>query len=131
MNDTTNNNNNTKGGEKKLRHSSFQANTTPLPENEVLDLEKEVIEITNRTTSEDVDKDQVDQYSIETEITPKTPDNWTEAITENIDEFRQHWRMFFTDIYQNEENTILDVIFLSIELPFTILRKVSALTKVE
>ena len=121
MKDPTNNS--TKDSEKKLRHSSFQPNTTPLPENEVL--EKEVIEITNRTTSEDVDKDQVDQCSIETEIIPTTPDNWAEAITENIDEFRQHWRMFSTDIYHNDENTFLDVIFLSIELPFTILRKVS------
>jgi len=131
MKDTTNNNNNTKDSEKKLRHSSFQASTATLPENEVLDVEKEVIEITNRTTSEDVDKDQVDQCSIGTEIVPKTPDSWAEAITENIDEFRQHWRMFFIDIYQNEENTILDVIFLSVELPFTILRKVSVLSQVE
>ena len=130
MKDTTNNNN-TKDSEKKLRHSSFQPNKTPLPENQVLNVEKEVIEITNRTTSEDVDKDQVDQCSIETEIIPTTPDNWAEAIAENIDEFRQHWRMFFIDIYQNEENTILDVIFLSIELPFTILRKVSVLSQVE
>ena len=39
-------------------------------------------------------------------------------------EFTGHWRDFISDIYCNEKHTTLDVIFHSLELPFTIARKV-------
>lgn len=50
--------------------------------------------------------------------------NLGEALSENINEFKDHWHDFFSDIYHNEENSILNVVFLSVELPFTIARKV-------
>jgi hypothetical protein len=52
------------------------------------------------------------------------PNSWKEAWSSNIQEFTDHWHDFFTDIYKNEENSVLDVILLSVELPFTIARKV-------
>ncbi|KAL7542704.1 hypothetical protein ACHAXR_012088 [Thalassiosira sp. AJA248-18] len=53
------------------------------------------------------------------------PNSWGEAWSSNLQEFIDHWRDFFTDIYNNEENSILDVILLSVELPFTIVRKLT------
>jgi len=53
------------------------------------------------------------------------PNGWREACSSNLREFRDHWRDFFTDIYRNEENSVSDVIFLSVELPFTIVRKLT------
>jgi hypothetical protein len=74
-----------------------------------------VIQITNSNVTEDADND----------IRNLRPTNWNEAISENIQEFTDHWHDFFTDIYHNEENSLLDVVLLSMELPFTIIRKVS------
>ena len=54
----------------------------------------------------------------------KKPTNWKEAWSSNIEEFRDHWNDFFADIYRNKDNSVLDVILLSVELPFTIVRKV-------
>mmetsp|Transcript_14279 Transcript_14279/g.25484 ORF Transcript_14279/g.25484 Transcript_14279/m.25484 type:complete len:926 (-) Transcript_14279:264-3041(-) len=53
------------------------------------------------------------------------PNGWREACSSNLREFRDHWRDFFTDIYRNEENSVSDVILLSVELPFTIVRKLT------
>lgn len=53
------------------------------------------------------------------------PNSWKEAWSSNIQEFTDHWHDFFTDIYKNEENSVLDVILLSVELPFTIVRKLT------
>lgn len=52
------------------------------------------------------------------------PNSWTEAWDRNIQEWNDHWIYFFRDIYRNSENSTLEVILLSVELPFTILRKV-------
>jgi hypothetical protein len=52
------------------------------------------------------------------------PNSWTEAWDRNIQEWNDHWIFFFRDIYRNSENSTLEVILLSVELPFTILRKV-------
>ena len=73
------------------------------------------IQITNSNVTEDAAND----------IRNMRPMNWNEALSENIQEFRDHWHAFFTDIYHNEENSFLDIVLLSMELPFTIIRKVS------
>ena len=52
------------------------------------------------------------------------PGSWGEACSSNAQELVDHWSDFFADIYRNEENSVLDVIFLTVELPFTIVRKV-------
>jgi len=54
-----------------------------------------------------------------------TPSSWAEAWHRNVREWNEHWSDFFNDIYHNPENNSLDIILLSIELPFTILRKAS------
>ena len=59
------------------------------------------------------------------ELVPKRPSSWKEAWHSNAREWNEHWIDFFRDIYQNPENSKVEVILLSIELPFTILRKVS------
>jgi len=53
------------------------------------------------------------------------PSSWEEAWRINVQEFKEHWNDFFVDIYRNDENGALDVILLSIELPFTIIRKLT------
>jgi len=53
------------------------------------------------------------------------PDGWREAWSSNTREFADHWRDFFADIYRNEENGVLDVVLLSVELPFTVVRKLT------
>ena len=58
------------------------------------------------------------------QINNNRPSSWKDAWSSNFREFVEHWRDFFTDIYSNEANSTLDVIFLSVELPFTIARKV-------
>jgi hypothetical protein len=58
------------------------------------------------------------------QINNNRPSSWKDAWSSNFREFIEHWRDFFTDIYSNEANSTLDVIFLSVELPFTIARKV-------
>ena len=57
-------------------------------------------------------------------IKSNRPNSWNEALTSNLQEFKAHWHDFFTDIYYNEEKSTWDVILLSMELPFTIARKV-------
>ncbi|KAL7541299.1 hypothetical protein ACHAWF_006900 [Thalassiosira exigua] len=57
--------------------------------------------------------------------TMSRPDGWSEAWASNYREFVEHWRDFYADIYRNDENSVLDVIFLSVELPFTIARKLT------
>lgn len=52
------------------------------------------------------------------------PNSWKEAWSSNLQEFIEHWHDFFTDIYFNQENSAWDVVLLSMELPFTIARKV-------
>jgi len=53
------------------------------------------------------------------------PNSWREAWRVNVQEFKEHWHDFFLDIYYNEENGAIDVILLSMELPFTIIRKLT------
>ncbi|KAL7497204.1 hypothetical protein ACHAWT_005251 [Skeletonema menzelii] len=53
------------------------------------------------------------------------PKCWEEAWRVNVQEFKEHWNDFFVDIYHNEENGALDVMLLSMELPFTIVRKLT------
>jgi sodium/potassium/calcium exchanger 6 len=53
------------------------------------------------------------------------PSSWSQACHINAREWNEHWIDFFSDIYQNPENSKLEVVLLSVELPFTILRKVS------
>ena len=53
------------------------------------------------------------------------PNGWADAWAQNRDELVDHWHDFFTDIYLNEGNNMLEIVLLSVELPFTILRKVS------
>ncbi|EJK73963.1 hypothetical protein THAOC_04391 [Thalassiosira oceanica] len=53
----------------------------------------------------------------------KYSSSWREACTDNACEFREHWHDFFIDIYQSE-NSALEIALHSIELPFTIARKV-------
>ena len=55
------------------------------------------------------------------------PSSWKEAWQNNAREWNEHWIDFFRDIYRNPENSKLEVVLLSVELPFTILRKVSPL----
>lgn len=52
------------------------------------------------------------------------PNSWADAWSSNIREWNAHWMDFFRDIYQNGENNTFEVVLLSVELPFTILRKV-------
>lgn len=75
-------------------------------------------------TKDDVRAVFVEQRS-DNELSPKRPSSWREAYHGNAREWNEHWIDFFQDIYQNPENSKLEVILLSIELPFTILRKVS------
>ncbi len=58
------------------------------------------------------------------QIDSNRPNSWNEALSSNLQEFIEHWHDFFTDIYYNEEKNTWDIILLSIELPFTIARKV-------
>lgn len=58
------------------------------------------------------------------QINSNRPNSWNEAWSSNLQEFVEHWHDFFTDIYINENNSTWDVVFLSLELPFTIARKV-------
>ena len=53
----------------------------------------------------------------------KYASSWGEACADNACEFREHWHDFFVDIYQSENST-LEMVLHSIELPFTIVRKV-------
>lgn len=109
--------------DEKLRHSSFNLDTVPLftqQDGGAVSIEK-VMQLTPGSAM--TDNDLIEQQS---EVTHKNPADWNEALSENIEEFKEHWYDFFTDIYRNEENSVLDVVFLSVELPFTILRKVSA-----
>jgi hypothetical protein len=69
-------------------------------------------------------RDSKDQRSV-SETTRRRPSSWIEAWQVNVREWNEHWTDFFDDIYQNKENSLLEVILLSIELPFTILRKVT------
>mmetsp|Transcript_3617 Transcript_3617/g.8131 ORF Transcript_3617/g.8131 Transcript_3617/m.8131 type:complete len:1036 (+) Transcript_3617:136-3243(+) len=54
-----------------------------------------------------------------------TPRSWRDALTRNHREWIDHWKDFFLDIYQNDENSVFDVIVLTVELPFTIARKLT------
>jgi hypothetical protein len=60
------------------------------------------------------------------------PNFWKEAYHSNMKEFWDHWRDFFVDIYfnndcqdKNDNNGSWDIFALSIELPFTIVRKLT------
>ena len=86
--------------------------------------------ITNAYTTNDENNNQeVAAISIDGDDTNNnnTPSSWKEAWKNNWQEWVDHWNDFFSDIYQNKENSLLDVILLSVELPFTIARKVSSL----
>jgi sodium/potassium/calcium exchanger 6 len=59
------------------------------------------------------------------------PSSWKEAYHANVKEFSDHWRDFFMDIYfnndnqdKNDNNGLWDILALTVELPFTIARKV-------
>ena len=109
-------------GDEKIRHSSFNLDTVPLSiqqDGGAVSIEKGM-HLTPGSAM--TDNDSVEQ---QIEVTHKKPADWNEALSENIEEFKDHWHDFYTDIYRNEENSLLDVVFLSVELPFTILRKVS------
>ena len=69
----------------------------------------------------------IDQRS-DTETVISRPSSWNEAWHSNAREWNEHWIDFFRDIYHNPENTELEVIVLTVELPFTILRKVRVLS---
>lgn len=65
----------------------------------------------------------IDQRSDSQNIITR-PSSWREAWHSNVREWNNHWIDFFRDIYQNREISNLEVILLSVELPFTIVRKV-------
>jgi hypothetical protein len=59
------------------------------------------------------------------------PNSWKEAYHANATEFSEHWRDFFNGIYSknrnqdtNDDNSLWEIIALTVELPFTIARKV-------
>lgn len=66
----------------------------------------------------------IEQQSDDEQILSR-PSSWSQAWHSNAKEWNGHWIDFFRDIYQNPENSKLEVVLLSVELPFTILRKVS------
>eukprot|EP00804_Cyclotella_cryptica_P029505 CCRYP_011305-RA/>CCRYP_011305-RA protein AED:0.03 eAED:0.03 QI:364/1/1/1/1/0.83/6/2737/766 len=55
----------------------------------------------------------------------RRPNCWGDAWTSNTKEWNAHWIEFFRGIYQNGDNSALEVVCLSVELPFTILRKLT------
>ena len=52
------------------------------------------------------------------------PSSWEDAWKSNVQEFNDHWKDLYIDIYHNPEHGVLDVVFHTVELPFTIIRKV-------
>ena len=51
--------------------------------------------------------------------------SWTGAWYDGREELRVHWREVYDDIFTNEDNGILDKFLLAVELPFTLLRKLT------
>ena len=113
---------------------SLSAPVVPVPQN--YDATTAIMQITTSSSSNVTEDDAVDKsfqqgnnnngnaHLISCSSRNSRPNSWKEAWSSNIQEFTDHWHDFFTDIYKNEENSVLDVILLSVELPFTIARKV-------
>lgn len=51
--------------------------------------------------------------------------SWYQAWEDGNKEFITHWYQFWEDIYWNDENSIIDKILLTCEMPFTILRQLT------
>lgn len=51
--------------------------------------------------------------------------SWFQAWEDGKEEFVTHWCQFWGDIYWNDENSIIDKILLTCEMPFTIMRQVT------
>ena len=76
------------------------------------------------SSSSELDEVQSTERSMESaSCCRKYSSSWREAWADNACEFREHWHDFFIDIYQSE-NSALEIVLHSMELPFTILRKV-------
>ena len=81
---------------------------------------KATMQIATPTTGSEVTEDNIDMFDerialLDQSSDNKKPTNWKEAWSSNIEEFRDHWNDFFADIYQNKDNSVLDVILLSVE----------------
>jgi sodium/potassium/calcium exchanger 6 len=103
--------------------SSLDDVTTPVISGPLLS-ESNSQEDTQSTTESQINNEQSNDHSRMNASATK-PNSWGEAWKSNVQEFKEHWNDFFLDIYCNEENGKMDVILLSMELPFTIIRKVS------
>jgi sodium/potassium/calcium exchanger 6 len=51
--------------------------------------------------------------------------SWYQAWEDGNKEFITHWYQFWEDIYWNDENSIIDKVLLTCEMPFTILRQLT------
>jgi sodium/potassium/calcium exchanger 6 len=51
--------------------------------------------------------------------------SWYQAWEDGNKEFIAHWYQFWEDIYWNDENSIIDKVLLTCEMPFTILRQLT------
>ena len=49
---------------------------------------------------------------------------WSEAFSRNKRDVETHFSEYWRDIFEEEENNVFDKIFLVLEFPFTVLRKV-------
>lgn len=102
--------------------SSLDVVTTPVISGHLSESNSQ--EDTQSTTESQTNNEQSNDHSRMNTSATK-PNSWGEVWKSNLQEFKEHWNDFFLDIYCNEENGKMDVILLSMELPFTIIRKVS------
>lgn len=110
---------------------SLSARQSAAPETMALHRNKDAMQISYRSGgADDASVEVSDQVSVDSRndaveyMKRRRPNSWSDAWSTNLTEFRDHWNDFFVDIYFNPENSVLDVILLSVELPFTIMRKV-------
>ncbi|KAL7454359.1 hypothetical protein ACHAWC_006004 [Mediolabrus comicus] len=114
---------NTASNHAKQMISSLDDVTTPVISGPLLS-ESNSQEDTQSTTESQINNEQSNDHSRMNASATK-PNSWGEAWKSNVQEFKEHWNDFFLDIYCNEENGKMDVILLSMELPFTIIRKLA------
>lgn len=55
--------------------------------------------------------------------------SWGDSFATAKHELKTHFHNFYQDIWYNDENSFFDKFFLTVELPFTIMRKVSVLLR--
>ena len=113
---------NTASSHAKQMISSLDVVTSPVISGHLSESNSQ--EDTQSTTESQTNNEQSNDHSRMNASATK-PNSWGEAWKSNVQEFKEHWNDFFLDIYCNEENGKMDVILLSMELPFTIIRKVS------